>query len=246
MIYRINIYEQVKGEKFKKLLKLAFRNTEIISLERYPNVKLTEDNLYYINDEYIEYVEFEDEKVREKFIKDKEFRANMLEIFDGDEKRVEEHFNEIVDKSLEIINDEGEFDYDFDLEDIFFPNYQEDENIVHYPKEYWEKGEFRSHYGDVLETFYSRITSTNIGLITEITNFSGGRIYKELLEQMNSLYTRPLLIDGYLFENPSFLGKDRVILAINSNGGFTFMNLDEDEYLDFLDLNIDHTVEQKY
>lgn len=275
MIYRINIYEEVKGQKFFDLLKIIKEKTKVISLERFPNMDIKREELEKINGEYINLIHKEDIERRKQFEVNSSFRKNMLDIFDGDKKRVEEYFDETLSQAISGIYQDLDFhnyeddynydnddeyseedydeyddyeDYDEEFEDDYIDDniesFSEDDDFVIYPKELWSKGEYVNYYGDLIKKELTRITNTSIGPITEVSYFILDRIYYEILNQMKSIYTWPINIDNYLFENPSFLGEDRVILAVSSRDKFTFLNLNDEEYLKFLDLDIEHTVEK--
>ena len=275
MIYRINLYEEVKGQKFFDLLKIIKEKTKVISLERFPNMDIKREELEKINGEYINLIHKEDIERRKQFEINSSFRKNMLDIFDGDKKRVEEYFDETLSQAISGIyqdldfhnyeddynyDNDGEYyeedyddyedyeDYDEEFEDDYIDDniesFSEDDDFVIYPKELWSKGEYVNYYGDLIKKELTRITNTSIGPITEVSYFILDRIYYEILNQMKSIYTWPINIDNYLFENPSFLGEDRVILAVSSRDKFTFLNLNDEEYLKFLDLDIEHTVEK--
>jgi hypothetical protein len=99
---------------------------------------------------------------------------------------------------------------------------------------------FKSTSDELIEVRYTRNTLVTRGGIFEVCYFAYGPMLSEILIQMNSLFEFPYRIESYQFMDLAFYHGKEVKLAICSHEQHAYMNLNDEEYQEFLTLDIAH------
>lgn len=255
----------ISKEDSLALLDLIKSWSDSIMLHRRVDFSLDNEVEKAVRDKYFVYVQEMDADLRLGFATDEAYRADLLDIY-GSEEEVYEYFDALLASNMSIIDEEEEEEEeidteetfeDFDLTDVIDSEVWDTEDAVLYsedvpeyfydPVEYdeenFKQGPYEAEDIPVEEVIYTRVTATTIGPVQECIRYSLENVYLEITAQLNSLYTFPLVIDGYLVEDPVFTCNGEKVAFICSHETFAVLKLNDHQYESFKKLNIRHSVE---
>lgn len=216
---RVYIHENLEGMKLTELISFAGKISNIISFARYYNGKLTEEEFNRIQLEYKSLILEEDKIRRRDYHENINGCQDKLSALRGDEIRLEEYFNRQIEGDM----------LSYNL--LKYDNFQNGNG-----EPYITMGD------DFLYTKFTRRTPVTRGPVFEMCFFIIGETYGKLLSSMNKLYEYPYQIEGYEFEDLTFYQGEWPVLAICSHEQFAYLDLEDDEYLEFAKLDILHNV----
>lgn len=211
----ININKNLQGQKLKELLLFAGRRSNKMSLARYYDGNLTKEEFNQIQMEYKASIFEEDKKRRLRYKENTNGFRDCINEFYGTKMNEEKYFNDCLEQDLRSYSVLGSVDL---------------QNRKH-----------KSDYTKVLDCTYvkyTRRTPVTAGPIFEICYFQLGDTFKDLILKMDKLFEYHHYIEDTEFEDLTFYNKDRIILATCSHEGFAYMNLEDEEYEELLELSI--------
>lgn len=268
----VRIDTKVRNEALKKLMDFGASLSDSFTLSRYYEGDLPEEIRQKVDGEYEEIMREEDRQSRQRFKEDEEYRKDMLAAF-GTEEKVYAYFDEVLEESLNLYEfdeepfedfeeeDEELFEEDFDITGLFEDGELTEEDFLVVSEEELEEDEEDEEFEDIdydtlrvgpyetdrkdyLESWYTRQSYVTLCPLFEMTRFSMGDTLAEVSSKMKHLFSFPILLDETAFEDLAFHRGDRVLMAVCSHERFCHLDLTEEEYDRFKNLNIPHVVEE--
>ncbi|SDH43350.1 hypothetical protein [Desulfosporosinus hippei] len=215
---KFDVYQNIEGNNLKQLLLFVGKYSNKMSFARYYEGKLTEEEFNQLQMEYKESILEEDKKNRLHYKENVNGYRDRINNFCRTDMNVEEYAEKYFNHLLE--------------QDIMSCN-------LNYER--FEKGKYEPYKRtstDFLYVKYTRRTPVTRGPVFEMCFFMVGETYRKLLLNMNKLFEYPYQIEGGEFEDLTFYKEERLLLAICSHERYAYMNLEDDEYQEFLKLDI--------
>jgi hypothetical protein len=211
----VSIDKNLKGENLNTFLEFLGKHGTKMSITRYYRGKLTKDDFDQVQKEYSEYIYQEHTRRYSAYKDNKEGYKVRIDNMIGSSDKAESYFQAVLEQELNMLND---LTY---------------ENVV---SENFNDTKFESE--DLIEIKYTRRTPVTRGPLFEVCYFNMGGVFRQLSNEMTSLYQFPYYIHGQEFENMTIYNDERILLAICSHEQFDFMNVTDEEYEELMTLNI--------
>lgn len=212
---KVMIHENLQGEKLKELLSFVAKKSNKMSLARYYEGKLTQEEFNKMQTEY---------------------KALILE----EDKRNRVNYNENINGYRELINDF--YDTEIEVEEYFNNHLKQGlESYTSLKYEEFRNGKcerYNAKTQDLLYVKFTRDTPVTRGPVFEVCYFKLGEIFRKLVSNMNNLFEYPNYIENIEFEDLVFYNGERVALAICSHENFAYMDLEDERYEELLELSI--------
>ena len=215
---RVYIDINLQGSKLKQFIEFIKNISNSYSIARDFNGSLPDDIMQRLNNELKERFLQEDIERREKYTKNPEYRKllnDCLRISNTEEAI--EYFDNILSQEMQMV----------------------DGSISFSGKDH----RFETMCDELIEVRYTRDTLVTRGGIFEVCYFSYGPMLSEILLHMNSLFELPYRIESYQFMDLAFYNGNEVKLAICSHEQHAYMELNEEEFNEFLTLDIPYETE---
>lgn len=214
---KIFIESNLVGKDLSNLMKFVTSKSTKFSMSRYYNGKIDNDLVYNMQNKYKNFL----------YNLDKERRTEYIENVNDCRKDFQKtlRINSIKDAMLyfdDILEQELAFVDSIDISGTDIP--------------------FQTLSEDFIGTEFTRYTPVSRMSVFEICYFKIGTVCHTLLEKMDCLYTYPHTLEGVKFDDLTFYRNDNPVFAICAHEYFSYLNIDENEYKEFLELNINHTL----
>ena len=213
----VYINKDLSENLVRKLFCFTTNISNSISLARYYYGRFSRIEYEAIQNEYKDLILEEDKERRINYMNNttgyKERLSQVLGI--QDMKAADKYFDELLEQDMISLNH-------FSLKEGRMPR-------------------FITNSGAYLYTRYTRISPVTRGPVFEICYFDLNLFDKELF-LLKHLFAYPTYINDVAFEDITFYGDNRVVLAICAHEQYAYLKLKEEEYKSFCTLKILHEV----
>jgi hypothetical protein len=215
---KVIIRENLKGKILNDLLLFTGKRSNKMSLVKYHHGNLTIEEFGQMQMEYHKLILTEDIKRRQDYFGNIDgYREWVKNISLAKTK-------EEAIKYLDVILEEEMGVYSIKYEDYAHLEYVR----------------YNGKASDFLYAKFTRYTPVTVGPVFEMCYFSLGETYEKILSGIHELFEYPIIIDNEQFEDLAFYSDDRVVLALCSHERFSLLNLFDEEYKEFSELDILH------
>jgi hypothetical protein len=213
----VYINENLSESKVRKLFEFAANISNTVSLARYYYGRFSRMEFDAIQNEYKDLILEEDRTRRLHYRNDTaNYRERLNHILGiKDVNAANQYFDELFNQDLISLNH-------FSVQEGKMPRFTTNNNAYLY-------------------TRYTRISPVTRGPVFELCYFDLSLLDKELILPTR-LFAYPIYINEVAFEDITFYGDNRVVLAICAHEQYAYLRLTEGEYRCFCGLNIMHEV----
>lgn len=213
----VYVNENLSESLVRKLFDFAADISNAISLARYYYGRFSRVEYNAIQNEYKDHILEEDKERRLKYSENTAGYRDRLNHLLGIKslEAADQYFDELFNQDMVSLN--------------------------HFSVKEGKMPRFTTNNSAYLYTRYTRISPVTRGPIFEVCYFDLTLFEKELI-YLKKLFAYPTYINDVAFEDITFYGDNRIVLAICAHEQYAYLMLKEEEYRNFCDLNILHKV----
>lgn len=219
---RVFINEDLQGKELNELLLFVGRKINKMSLSRYYHGNITQEEFNQMQLEDKSVLLEEDKQRRLDYNENINGYRDEIDGYCDTEMEGEEFLNYILEQDIKFCTSLGYEEFQLENEEFYNEKYEH----------------FNGKTADFLYTKFTRLSPASKGPLFEMCYFLIGDIFRKLISNMSKLFAYPHEIEGTEFEDLTFYKDERIILAICAHEDSAYMDLEDDEYEEFVKLNI--------
>ena len=196
----MEINKDVKEEQLQKMFEYLNGISDMVTIERYCDEKISENEFAVVQEEYKKHI----------LKKDKDRRKNYTDNIDN--------YRKTLKSNLGIKTEQEATKY-------FDSLLEQDKEILKCEKNNGKNRKVAQIEEDVINKKYTRVTLVTEGPIRQQYNLKIGNLLKRIESDMNSLFSFPYIINNEQYENLAFYKHNKPIFAICSHEEFACVML---------------------